>query len=171
MIVCFDFDDTMTEKLGSYPIIGDEHVLMMNVIKKHIKDGDTIILNTMREGELLQEAVDWLEERGIVPDAINDNCEELKNKYQNNPRKISCDINYDDKNFEWNSNYTDRCLRELVGGVHPDIIDRTCSECKYWCGTVYDGFDYLRCSKHNKFKKHCYWCKDWESKEDLNENQ
>lgn len=113
-IICFDFDDTMDIKTDPYPAIGKENTLMLDVIKTHVARGDTVILNTMREGKVLQEALDWLKDHGITPDAVNDNCESQKNKWNNNPRKISCDINYDDKNFDWGSDYMNNKLQEFV---------------------------------------------------------
>ena len=51
----------------------------------------------MREGDDLQEAVDWCKDRGLVFDAVNDNLDRMKQKYGNNPRKISADVYIDDR--------------------------------------------------------------------------
>lgn len=102
-IICFDFDDTMDIKTEPYPVIGEPNIAMVNIIKNHIESGDIVILNTMREGEKLQEAIEWLEVQSIVPHEVNENAQCMREKYNNNPRKIYCDINYDDKNFAWNN--------------------------------------------------------------------
>lgn len=113
-IICFDFDATMDIKTEPYPAIGKANTLMIDVIKTHITKGDTVILNTMREGKVLQEALDWLKVHGITPHAVNDNCESQKKKWGDNPRKVYCDINYDDKNFGWGSSHMNDQLQEFV---------------------------------------------------------
>ena len=52
----------------------------------------------MREGELLDNAVSWCMDRGLVFDAINDNLPEMIEFYGNNPRKIFANWKIDDCN-------------------------------------------------------------------------
>lgn len=106
-----------------YPAIGEENTLMIDVIKTHIKRGDVIILNTMREGELLDEAVNWLKARGIVPDVINDNYEPRQKAYNNNPRKVGGDVIYDDMNFGWHTEERVNSLYKFVKRAKEEIIN------------------------------------------------
>lgn len=161
MIICFDFDDTMDIKKEPYPAIGEENHLMLNTIKSHIKNGDTVILNTMREGEILKKAVDWLKARGIVPDAINDNCEALKREYKNNPRKIACDINYDNKNFLWGSRINQDWL--YIKSEHQDK-ETMCYNCYFWENPDDNGEEYNYCNEREEDTYCDYWCKDWEER-------
>lgn len=43
------------------------------------------------------EAIEWCKQHGLTFDAVNDNLEEIKQKYQHNSRKITADIYVDDK--------------------------------------------------------------------------
>ena len=63
-------------------------------------NGAKLILWTCREGELLDKAVAWCEERGLFFDAVNDNIPESIEKYGNNCRKVSADIYIDDRSFK-----------------------------------------------------------------------
>jgi hypothetical protein len=53
----------------------------------------------MREGELLDEAVEWCRSHGLTFDAVNDNLPEVKARYGNNPRKVHADYYLDDHNL------------------------------------------------------------------------
>ncbi|MCD8292332.1 MAG: hypothetical protein LUC23_01025 [Prevotellaceae bacterium] len=61
--VCVDFDGCMVAH--HYPHIGNENHPCVEVLKKWQKAGVGIILDTMRCGRHLQEAVDWCREHGI----------------------------------------------------------------------------------------------------------
>lgn len=155
-VICFDFDHTIDIKSEPYPAIGEENHLMLNVLKTHIKNGDTLILNTMREDERLKEALDWLYARGIAPDAVNDNAEPQKEAWANNPRKIFCDVNYDDKNFNWDSAETRTKLAKFC--EHGN--DGTgCLSCSNW-----DGIGHSYCKKHGYYTRYFFWCRDWEKR-------
>lgn len=65
-----DFDGTCTTH--EYPIIGRD-IGAIPVLKKILKNGHKIVLNTMRSGDELQQAVDWLEEREISLFGVNNN--------------------------------------------------------------------------------------------------
>ena len=79
MIIAVDFDGTIVEH--KYPKIGSEIPFATDTLKMLIKDGHQLILWSVREGELLQEAVDWCHERGVDFWAVNkDYPEEEKEK-------------------------------------------------------------------------------------------
>ena len=103
-IFAIDFDGTICE--SNYPGVGVPKWPIINFIKQIQKD-NYIILYTMREGELLQNAIDYCSDFGIRLDAINDNIEFQKQLYGNNPRKIYADYYLDDHNIT---------LDEIMGG-------------------------------------------------------
>ena len=108
MIIAIDFDGTIVEH--RYPKIGDEIPFATDTLKMLIKDGHQLILWTVREGELLQEAVDWCHARGVDFWAVNkDYPEEEKEKNNHFSRKIKADMFIDDRNFggllDWGTIY------------------------------------------------------------------
>ena len=67
--IAVDFDGTCV--VHAYPNIGSEVPHCIRVLKRLINDDVLIILNTMRSGESLLEAVEWFTERGIGLYGIN----------------------------------------------------------------------------------------------------
>lgn len=65
--------------------------------EKRKAEGARLILWTNREGDLLEEAVEWCRERGLEFDTVNANLPELIELYKNDCRKINADIYIDDK--------------------------------------------------------------------------
>lgn len=61
--ICVDFDGTIC--VHEYPLIGEENKPCIEILKKWQENGIGIILDTMRDGKTLEEAVKWLKERGI----------------------------------------------------------------------------------------------------------
>ena len=73
-IIAVDFDGTLCEH--RFPGIGPENKLLFTILKKLRAKGAKLILWTCREGERLQEAVDFCKGLGLEFDAINENaCE------------------------------------------------------------------------------------------------
>ena len=72
-------------------------------------DGHKLVLWTVREGKLLDEAVDWCRERGVEFSAINETLRADTNEHSHNTRKIDADIYIDDCNiggrFDWDTVY------------------------------------------------------------------
>ena len=105
-VFAVDFDGTLCESV--WPGIGAPNIALINRLIKRRDRGDKIILWTCREGERLQEAVEWCKGHGLEFDAVNDNLQELKDEFENNPRKIAADVYIDDKNCKdqrWNLPY------------------------------------------------------------------
>jgi ribonucleotide monophosphatase NagD (HAD superfamily) len=96
MIYGIDFDGTIVEE--AWPAIGALKPEAAAFIRELQKRGDKWILITMREGEKLQEALEFLAIHDLRPDAVNDNLPELCEAFKNNPRKIYADIYIDDHN-------------------------------------------------------------------------
>ena len=92
-IVAVDFDGTLCK--DAYPAIGDPLPYSIDYIKELAKDGAILILHTCRNGELLDAAVKWCNDRGIVFDYINENVPENVERYGGDTRKIYADIYVD----------------------------------------------------------------------------
>ena len=107
--IAVDFDGTIVEH--RYPEIGEERPFAIDTLKMLIKDRHKLILWTVREGRLLDEAVNWCRERGVEFYAINRDYPE--ETLQNNPhftRKLnSIDYWIDDRNIgglpDWGTIY------------------------------------------------------------------
>ena len=69
MTIAIDFDGTIVEH--RYPKIGNEIPFATDTLKMLIKDRHRLILWTVREGKLLDEAVEWCRERGVEFYAVN----------------------------------------------------------------------------------------------------
>ena len=109
MTIAVDFDGTIVEH--RYPAIGEERPFATETLKMLIKDRHKIILWTVREGELLEEAIEWCRQRGVEFYAINrDYPEETRENNQHFSRKLnSIDIWIDDRNIgglpDWGTIY------------------------------------------------------------------
>ena len=96
MVIAVDFDGTIVEH--AYPKIGKPVPFAIEVLKKLQKEErHTLILWTVREGELLQEALDYCSKNGVEFYAANKNYPE--EKAGDSPRKLTADIFIDDKNI------------------------------------------------------------------------
>ena len=96
MIYAIDFDGTIVE--NAFPGIGKLKPEADAFIRALKRRGDKWILYTMREGEHLERALNYLRKIGLVPDAVNDNLPEHKAFWGNNPRKVFANIYIDDHN-------------------------------------------------------------------------
>lgn len=94
-VIAVDFDGTLCE--NKYPKIGK--MKKNTLIRLYIAqlNGAKVILWTCRTGELLEEAVEWCKDHGIVFDAINENLPERIKMFGGDCRKISADEYWDDK--------------------------------------------------------------------------
>lgn len=105
--IAVDFDGTIVTH--RYPHIGEEILDAVETIKQLIRDGHRLILWSVREGELLQEAVDWCSERGITFFATNKDFPEERSDDEHFSRKLKVDIFIDDRNIgglpPWKSIY------------------------------------------------------------------
>lgn len=62
--ICVDFDGTVVTH--EYPLIGQENDNCSEILKRWINEYNVgIILDTMRSGDTLKEAIKWFEERGV----------------------------------------------------------------------------------------------------------
>lgn len=108
MLIAVDFDGTIVEH--HYPEIGPEIPFAIETLKMLIKDHHRLILWTVREGELLDAAVEWCRQRGVEFYAVNrDYPEEKEENNQHFSRKIKVDYFIDDRNLgglpDWGTIY------------------------------------------------------------------
>lgn len=96
MLYSIDFDGTIVE--NKWPEIGDIQPEAKAFIKLLKSAGHEWILNTMRTGDKLDEAVEFLKKNDIAPDYVNENHPVLIKKFGNDPRKIYADVYIDDRN-------------------------------------------------------------------------
>ena len=102
MIIAVDFDGTIVEH--KYPKIGKEIPFAVETLKRLQAERHTLILWTVREGELLKEAVEWCRERGLEFYAVNSNHPEAYYEGEDDnarlsPRKLKADLFIDDRNL------------------------------------------------------------------------
>lgn len=113
MIIAVDFDGTIVEH--RYPEIGREIPFATETLRQLIQDRHQLILWSCREGQLLQDAVDWCHERGVDFYAINnDYPEETPESNNHFSRKLKVDMFIDDRNVgglpDWGTIY--RIIKE-----------------------------------------------------------
>ncbi len=89
MIYAVDYDGSIVPKDGSGKGKVNEDLIRYLIRKK--KQGDKVILWTLREGTDLEEAVSLCRKHGLNFDAVNDNLPEVVKILGKNPRKIVCD--------------------------------------------------------------------------------
>lgn len=131
--IAVDFDGTIVEH--RYPEIGKELPFATETLRTLIKEHHRLILWSVREGKLLQDAIDWCHERGVDFWAVNrDYPEEEENKNNHFSRKIKADYFIDDRNIgglpDWGQIYRmisehktyTQIIRESMGRVSPDDI-------------------------------------------------
>lgn len=95
-IIAVDFDGTIVTH--EYPNIGEELPFATETLRMLIRDHHRVILWSMREGKLLQDAIDWCRERGVEFYAVNrDYPEEEKEKNNHYSRKLKADYFIDDR--------------------------------------------------------------------------
>lgn len=95
MTIAVDFDGTIVEH--EYPRIGKPIPFAIETLLQMQKDGHTLIMWSVRDGDLLQEAIDYCAKRGLVFYAAN------KNHPEEDPakasRKLAVDLFIDDRNL------------------------------------------------------------------------
>lgn len=94
-IIACDFDGVLHN--GSYPNIGKPDTYLFAYLINCRKHGIKVILYTMREGKLLDDAVEFCKKLGLSFDAVNNNLPEMVEMYGHNSRKIGADFYIDDR--------------------------------------------------------------------------
>lgn len=97
MTIAVDFDGTIVTH--EYPKIGRDIPFAIDTLKRLQKDFQVILVMwTVREGRLLDEAVEYCRERGLEFYAVNANYPE-ENEREQQPRKLKADLFIDDRNL------------------------------------------------------------------------
>ena len=97
-ILACDFDDTIAS--NQFPLVGLPKMDVIDKIKEFVASGGKWILWTCRNGQELKAAVQFCEEQGIFPDAVNDDIPEIKNSSFGISKSIKPFYNFvvDDRN-------------------------------------------------------------------------
>ena len=108
MIIAVDFDGTIVTH--EYPKIGREIPFAIQTLKMLREEGHQLILWSVREDELLYEAVEWCRERGLEFYAVNKDYPEEERENNNHfSRKLKADVWIDDRNVgglpDWGTIY------------------------------------------------------------------
>lgn len=108
MRIAVDFDGTIVNH--RYPAIGSEIPFAISTLRKLEEDGHQIILWTVREGKLLDEAVEFCRKRGLEFYSVNAEYPNADWSGSGVSRKISADLYIDDLNLggipSWGDIYT-----------------------------------------------------------------
>lgn len=109
MVIAVDFDGTIVEH--RYPEIGEERPFATEVLKMLIADRHKVILYTMRNGKLLEDAVKWCADRGVEFYAVNSDepADFRADRNTNFSSKVNADYFIDDRNIgglpDWSTIY------------------------------------------------------------------
>ncbi len=95
MTIAIDFDGTL--HAGLWSNIGTPIPYAIDVMKRLKNDGHYLIIWTCREHAYLTEAVNWLLEKGIPFDRINDHKAGAAEQFGYSARKVHADLYIDDK--------------------------------------------------------------------------
>ena len=121
MIIAVDFDGTIVRH--RYPKIGEELPFATETLRMLIREGHRLILWTVREGKLLDEAIEWCRDRGGEFYAINRDFPEEDATGSGFSRKLKADLFIDDRSFgglpDWGTIYHRiRAGKALEGAWH-----------------------------------------------------
>ena len=105
MTIAVDFDGTIVEH--RYPKIGKEKPFAIETLRRLASEGHKLILWTSREGDLLQEAVDFCKGRDLMFYSVNSTVPDnlMFRDSQGKCPKLLADVYIDDRNLgglpEW----------------------------------------------------------------------
>ena len=97
MVIAIDFDGTIVQH--KYPNIGAEIPFAIDTLKMLIKDRHSLILWTVREGQFLEDAIDWCKERGVEFYSVNKDYPEENINDKGFSRKLKADLFIDDRSL------------------------------------------------------------------------
>lgn len=107
MTIAVDFDGTIVHH--RYPAIGKPVPFALEVLKQLSADGHKLILFTVREGKLLEDAVEYCRQNGLEFYAVNSEYPDAAWSGSGVSRKLRADMYIDDRNFgglpEWTEIY------------------------------------------------------------------
>ena len=107
MTIAVDFDGTIVEH--RYPKIGEEIPFATETLKILAQERHKLILWTVREGELLEEAIEWCRQRGVFFYSVTKDYPEEEKSHNGFSRKLKADLFIDDRNLgglpDWGTIY------------------------------------------------------------------
>ncbi len=108
MTIAVDFDGTIVRH--RYPAIGEEIPFAVATLRRLQEEHHRLILWSVREGKLLDEAVEWCRQRGIEFYSVNKEFpEEDCARNEHYSRKLKVDLFIDDRNIgglpDWGTIY------------------------------------------------------------------
>lgn len=93
--IAIDFDGCLCTE--AYPEIGEPNWPVIQRAKQEQQAGAGLILWTVREGQLLQDALDACKRWGLTFDAVNESLPDWIEAYGNRPRKVGASEYWDDR--------------------------------------------------------------------------
>ena len=131
MIIAVDFDGTIVEH--KYPEIGRPIPFAIETLLQLQKEQHKLILWSVREGQLLQDAIDYCAEQGLYFAAHNENY--IGEDKTTASRKLNADLFIDDRSLgglpDWGVIYNavqakvnGRDQYEVMMGAHPNQIEK-----------------------------------------------
>lgn len=136
MTIAVDFDGTIVTH--AYPKIGHEIPGAIDTLKRMQQDGHRLILWTVREDELLKEAVEYCRVKGLEFFAVNEHyAAEPRNEADHESkacRKLAADIYIDDRNLGgfpgWTAVYEMISKQMSCARYYYDVINPNGQHCK-----------------------------------------
>jgi hydroxymethylpyrimidine pyrophosphatase-like HAD family hydrolase len=124
MKIAVDFDGTIVEH--KYPKIGKTRPFAFETLKMLKQKGHELILWTYRQGDYIDEAVEFCRQNGVEFYAVNKNYpeEEFDNTFS---RKINCDLYIDDRNIGGLPSWG-----EIFQIIHPEETQAQVQKQKKW---------------------------------------
>lgn len=119
MIISIDFDNVIA--YDNYPKIGELLPYAKDVIKYLYGRGHEIIINSCRNGEYEKQMRGFLKYHEIPYSWINRNSPRMIRKYGSDTRKISCDIQIDDRDFFLTNNMFIMGMQPVLNNLWPTI--------------------------------------------------
>ena len=93
--IAIDFDGCLCTE--SFPEIGEPNWPVIQRAKQEQQAGAGLILWTIREGQLLQDALDACKRWGLTFDAVNESLPDWMEAFGNRPRKVGASEYWDDR--------------------------------------------------------------------------
>ena len=93
--IAIDFDGCLCTE--AFPEIGEPNWPVIQRAKQEQQAGAGLILWTVREGQLLQDALDACKRWGLTFDAVNESLPDWIAAYGNRPRKVGASEYWDDR--------------------------------------------------------------------------
>lgn len=113
MLIAVDFDGTIVEH--EYPKIGKDKPFAFETLIALQEQGHRLVLWTVREGELLDEAIEYCRSKGLEFYAVNSESPAGSLFDKTKSRKVRADLYIDDRNVggipDWGTIY------EMVTGM------------------------------------------------------